>query len=498
MIVPVNAETETLPPNLDEALRAARAAGRAVLVRTSSKAESVPPWSRLALALQSGMELAAFSPPGGQWELLGLGAARRVVATGAGRIAKASSTIAALNETLVQDEHLADVPLWIGGFAFHHERDALAGSWRQWNTLEFVVPQTLYFQRGGQILHVTTLEVAPDENKEELRARWLKLQNPLPDEAPRWPAGRPLRFDEEAPAARRQWKELVDSALNAVREHNLRKVVVARYASARSDDALLRVAPAMTKLRATFPNCASFILRRPEGSCFVGATPEVLVATEAGTLRTMALAGTMPRGADEAADHANRDALQRSEKDQQEHRIVLDEILRGLSRLGIEVRERLSQEVVSYSNVHHLCTPVVAERPADVGLLELAAALHPTPAVCGTPVAQAYEWLAQHENWERGWYAGAVGWLDASGDGALHVALRSALVSSDRVEAFAGAGIVEASEPQREWQETDAKLRAVIDAFERGDEAALEHEAALRPNAGMEAARLNDAMRSER
>lgn len=497
MIVPVNAETETLPPLLAEALRAARETGRPVLVRTSSEVAERP-WSRVALALQSGVELAAFSPPGGQWELLGLGAACRVVATGAGRIAKASSAVAAINETLVQDEHLADVPLWIGGFAFHHERDALAGSWQQWNTLEFVVPQTLYFERDGCVLCVTTLEVNPEDEEQELHVRWLRLQSPPRQEALRRPVGRPLRFDEEAPAARRQWEELVDSALNAVREHNLRKVVVARYASARSNEALLRVAPAMMKLRATFPNCASFILRRPEGSCFVGATPEVLVATEGDNLRTMALAGTMPRGADERMDRANRDALQRSDKDQQEHRIVLDEILRGLSRLGIEVRERLSQEVVSYSNVHHLCTPVVAERPENVGLLELAAALHPTPAVCGTPVAQAYEWLAQHENWERGWYAGAVGWLDASGNGALHVALRSALVSADRVEAFAGAGIVEASEPQREWQETDAKLRAVIDAFERADDGAPEHAAATPADGARVASQANEAMRSER
>jgi isochorismate synthase len=200
------------------------------------------------------------------------------------------------------------------------------------------------------------------------------------------------------------------------------------------------------------PACTVFAFRRG-GRCFVGATPEKLLEKQGNRVRTEALAGS--------AAPAGHSALLQSEKDRAEHQHVVDAIRARLVAIGASVSGACAPELRALSHVVHLHTPITAELSTPLHVLDVVAALHPTPAVGGVPEAAALAWLARHEPFARGWYASPVGWFDERGDGDFRVALRSAVLAGDRAHLFAGAGIVRGSRPEMELAETRLKLAAL-------------------------------------
>jgi salicylate biosynthesis isochorismate synthase len=203
------------------------------------------------------------------------------------------------------------------------------------------------------------------------------------------------------------------------------------------------------------------------GRTFLGATPERLVEAQGRQFRTIALAGTTARGTDVASDGDLAATLLASEKDREEHAVVVDmlrETLRPIaSRLDIDRAPHISR----LPTVQHLASEVSGELRGDHGVLDLVDRLHPTPAVGGWPRTAALELLDEQEQLDRGWYAGPVGWLDANGDGEFVVAIRSGLVAGDQASLFVGCGIVGDSEPDREWIESELKLQSLVSALGR-------------------------------
>ncbi|GAA5102788.1 isochorismate synthase [Nocardia iowensis] len=200
------------------------------------------------------------------------------------------------------------------------------------------------------------------------------------------------------------------------------------------------------------------------GATLVGATPEVLIARHGDTVTLRPLAGTLPRLADPAADAAQAQELLASAKNRDEHAFVIEWIREKLSPVCAELFIPDGPELISTHEVWHLATPITGRlRDPATTALDLALLLHPTPAVCGTPTDLALDTIAELEE-DRGFYGGAVGWCDASGDGAWVVAIRSAELSADgrTVHAYAGGGIVAASDPKAELDETTAKLRTLL------------------------------------
>jgi isochorismate synthase EntC len=162
---------------------------------------------------------------------------------------------------------------------------------------------------------------------------------------------------------------------------------------------------------------------------------------------------------------AQADALRASGKDRREHDLVVRAIADALAAAGADVALPAEPSVRELRHVLHLHTPIRATLREPRHVLELAARLHPTPAVGGTPTAEAVAWIAAREPTPRGWYAAPVGWFDLDGDGELAVAIRSGLLAGPRVHLWAGAGIVAGSDPDRELAETDVKLRAMLGAL---------------------------------
>jgi isochorismate synthase EntC len=177
------------------------------------------------------------------------------------------------------------------------------------------------------------------------------------------------------------------------------------------------------------------------------------------------MAGSVARGASESEDARLASQLEESAKDAVEHRLVSRFVVEAMRPFAFDVRAR-EPEVVRFTNIQHLATNVSAELtdpPADA--LELAAALHPTPAVGGWPRAAADALIDELEGMERGWYAGAVGWIDGRGDGEFAVALRCGLLWEDGARLYAGVGVMPDSDPARELEETELKFKTLLSAL---------------------------------
>jgi isochorismate synthase len=258
-----------------------------------------------------------------------------------------------------------------------------------------------------------------------------------------------------APGARPHWNALVARALAAISSGVLDKVVLARSFDVECNSAI-DPGSVLAALEARYPACRSFLLRGSDGSAFLGATPEVLCRVEGDSLATEAMAGSAAPGG--AA------ALLGSRKDLREHRWVVDHILRSLSGIAGAVQRKAEPGLRTLANIVHLHTPISARLAPGRGVADLAAALHPTPAVAGVPAEAALRFIAQHEELDRGLYAGLIGWVGAD-RAELAVALRCALVRGSRARLFVGAGIVDGSSADREWEETELKAHALLDAL---------------------------------
>lgn len=220
------------------------------------------------------------------------------------------------------------------------------------------------------------------------------------------------------------------------------------------------------------PSAVRFLTPLPPGEDgtprhLIGATPELLLSKTGAAIHSRPLAGSARRSADAAQDQAAAEGLMQSDKDRREHRWVVEAILDGLAPYCEELAAPDSPELVSTQTMWHLGTRVggVLKDPAGVSSAELAAVLHPTPAVGGAPRASALALIPQLEGYDRGFYAGAVGWTDSAGDGEWYVSLRCAEVCGRQVRVYAGAGIVPGSVPGDEAQETSAKLQAMLRAL---------------------------------
>lgn len=184
-----------------------------------------------------------------------------------------------------------------------------------------------------------------------------------------------------------------------------------------------------------------------------------------GAVSAHGLAGSIGRGATPEEDARLGAQLLASAKDLAEHEIVVRTIRENLADICTDLHAPAAPTLLKLRNVQHLFTPISSTIVAGRTIFDLIERLHPTPAVGGRPREQALDWIREHEQLDRGWYAGPVGWLDAGGDGEFAVALRSALTEGNQAVLFAGCGIVADSDPAREYQESQIKLRAMLGAL---------------------------------
>ena len=270
----------------------------------------------------------------------------------------------------------------------------------------------------------------------------------------------PVRHDVTPILDEAEWCDRVAAARDDLRSGVAHKVVLARALAVLADGPISRV-EVLRRLRLAYPDCYLFAM--PE---LVGASPELLVAREDLSVRSHPMAGTVRRSGDAELDADRAAGLLASAKDRVEHQITIDRVHETLLPFCSYLDAEPEPSVTTLANLHHLSSLVEGRlaRPA-ASVLELVAALHPTPAVCGEPREAALSLIERYEGFDRGCYAGPVGWVDRHGNGEWAVGIRSAEIVGSTARLFAGVGVVEDSDPLAELDETRVKFEPMLAAI---------------------------------
>jgi len=301
----------------------------------------------------------------------------------------------------------------------------------------------------------------------ELRARWEQALERLlpvlyePIRGPLPAASLTRTFTEPD---RGGWSDLVHEALAEIAQGELEKVVPSRRLDV-TGTRRFDVGRLLGALSCLFPSCQIIDLRR-NGASFVAATPERLLHQRGSELEVDAIAGTAGRAEDTERDAALARALASSDKNLREHRVVIEAVREALRPCCNEIAVPEAPALMQLSNAQHLWSPIRARVAPELDVLDLAGLLHPTPATNGHPRRAARDWLRHAEPFVRGWYTGAAGIVEPDLSGELWVLLRCARVCGNHAELYAGAGIVAGSDPAEEWDETEAKLGAMLTALQ--------------------------------
>lgn len=266
-----------------------------------------------------------------------------------------------------------------------------------------------------------------------------------------------------------EYEQLVAKALPALNNQPLSKIVLARTMSVALDAPLQRHQLLQNLIRLN-PKGYNFGINvddnEHDNACFFGASPELLVRREGSEVSINPLAGTAARVADPIADDAIGQALLASKKDRHEHAIVIEQVVSALSPFCAELHVPDGPSLVKTATLWHLSTAIRGVLKAPyASSLKLALAMHPTPAVCGSPTLPARDFIEGLEPFDREYFAGAAGWCDANGDGEWAVAIRCGKYAQQQIRLYAGAGIVSASDPTSERKETGNKLRTMLNAL---------------------------------
>lgn len=346
-----------------------------------------------------------------------------------------------------------DLPLAYGALSFCPVL-AQDETWRGFRAAELVIPRVLY-RAVGDRGELCVIDPAGESDRAREHAdqiaTWLAQRRPASA-----PACVIASSDEAASQAR--FGQLAQELLALIRAGGAQKIVAARKVTLNLERAP-GPAQLLHTLGARHPSATRFCLRR-NGACFIGASPELLVERRGRLVQSDAVAGSAPN------TPARRAALLDSVKDRREHELVVEAIAQVLGTRCSQLSVPDGPKVRPSGTVAHLATElcgVLSSPPAH--LLSLVEALHPTPALGGTPREAALRHIAQHEGFERGLYGGPLGFVDRHGSGRFVVALRSMVLRGNAATLFAGAGLIEDSAVAREVEETSWKLRTLADAL---------------------------------
>lgn len=460
-------------PDLTEALTplVARAADRhrATLVSATVPVAPVDPISLYGMAQTLGASL--WLQPDAGVVFVGIGEAWAAQQLHQGRFEVVSVAWQALiDDAIVEvgNTPRETGPLLLGGFSFDEEPVA-SETWDGFETGCMTLPALLLSSTPEGSWLTASMMVEPDgvprgATVQSLDRTWASLADApvLPPE----PARQSLVVRRRTPDAV-SWRGSVARLAGAVGRGRLDKAVLSREITLQASSDI-DVTGVLRRLEASAPESTIFAFTRGSRT-FLGATPERLVSLHGRELRTMAMAGSAPRAIDATEDDALADQLLASDKEREEHEVVVQMLREALAPVAVELDIPRRPEVVRFRHVQHLLTPVSGRLTDDADVLTLVERLHPTPAVGGTPRGLALELIAEEEPHERGWYAGPLGWIGRDGDGEFVVALRSGVIDGAEATLYAGCGIVADSDPEREWDESSAKLQALgsaLGAFE--------------------------------
>jgi len=361
--------------------------------------------------------------------------------------------------------------MFLGGFSFFD--NITSQYWKSFRPASFTIPQWVVIKTN--MVSILTLNVElkafskPEDLHHYLQNHFKKIEQAITSNA----CQEISRSDKvildltsfQGDSEFTQWVNAIKQAKNAIDESTFEKIVLARHLAIpkRSDTTPTRI---LNHLRKQYTSCYNFLIHNPSGNTFLGSTPEQLGTFKDDLLQTEALAGSIQRGATVSEDVLWESKLTDSQKDHDEHNFVVKDILERLRPVADNLDYPKQPQIKKLSNVQHLFTPIQAKLKNNATALDVIRRLHPTPAVGGYPWEDAAPYIQRFENFDRGWYAGPVGWFNAKGDAEFAVGIRSGLITKSQAHFFAGCGIVADSDPKTEWKETNLKLKPMLSALQ--------------------------------
>lgn len=349
---------------------------------------------------------------------------------------------------------------YFGGFCFNSQNESDA-EWSNWGRGRFVLPQI----EIRKIKQTTTLacHIMPTKDSaatlKPIIHQLKELRNPeyQPAKSLTPPHARQNIPDHQS------WKTSVEHIIKTIDQNKFEKIVLARCV--RLDfDSPVNPFDLMSQLRTTTSNCFCFIFQFQHGESFIGASPERLYKRKKETIETEAVAGTRPRGKKDREDSFFQNDLLSSQKDNKEQKYVVTMIQNTLNLLCTSFQVDNNPSLLKWSAGHHLITHFQGQLKKNITDSILLANLHPTPAVAGTPTALALAEINAMETFDRGWYCGPIGYIGFD-QSEFAVAIRCALLQNNNAYLYAGAGIIQESSPQSEWEETENKLFNFLKSF---------------------------------
>lgn len=387
-----------------------------------------------------------------------------------------------------------DRPRLFGGFSFlsrtaaeqARTAESGAGAWSGFPVSRFVLPRLLLEGRDGRFRLVAqgTEGTTSHTDLQELLDRGeAMLAEANPDESNGAGDSGLVERASDPEAARARWDEAVGSLLEAMGRGEVEKVVLARIRDVQTPRPVDAIR-ALGFLRRENHRAHVYLFEPDPGRALLGAAPEILAELRGREFHATAVAGSVSRGATVEADAACARRLLASTKDRAEHRVTVDEMRTALDGHMVRLAVPGEPRVLTLARIQHLETPIHGLAREGDDVLSLVRALHPTPAVCGRPARTALSLIRSFEPFERGWYAGPVGWFDPAGDGDFAPALRSAVGGGGEWRLFAGAGIVEGSDAASEWDETALKFEPALRALLHGARVRSDEPGAAHRDAG--------------
>lgn len=413
--------------------------------------------------------------PAEQRVLIGTGTATTITTTGPGCIGTAATIwrdlqkYAVIGQASQTPPAYTNGPILFGGFAFD-PLNSHTPLWEDFPDGLLILPRLLFHcDKTNAALTINTM-IQPDtdikEVTKEISTTLQRLRITLEQTITQSqetvdavdPQQRLVMHDLLPPAA---WMAQVANAIQMIKEEAFQKVVLARAIQVSNEEQTFNIATTLRRLCKSYPTAYVFAIQRGK-RYFVGATPERLICGADGQIQTMALAGSAPRGTTEDEDQRLGKELLQSLKNQAEHRVVVETIYEALANICSRVWVANTPHLLKLKNIQHLETAITGSLLPGHSILEAIEDLHPTPAVGGFPRQPALAAIRAYEQLDRGWYAGPIGWVGASGNGEFAVALRCALIDGNQATLFAGCGIVAASQLESEFVESSLKLDVML------------------------------------
>jgi len=396
-------------------------------------------------------------------KIAGIGHAARLTSTdGDARFEDIRTQWQRLSSVIVKEEG-DQSPVLFGGFSFDPE-NRRKSEWERFPAALFVVPQIQLVEKDGRTfvsINLISEDTAAAADFDRLRV----IRDRLIHEAQvkeRGTAVKPdvLRIREYAKA---DYLRAVEGVRDGIREGGPEKVVIARSVGLEFKTRV-RHSEVLEHLAAEQQESYLFGLENG-GDFFFGATPERLVKMEDGRSLTACVAGSIRRGKTAEEDRMLGEGLLKDPKNREEHQFVVEMIGDVFRSFCSDIHIPAGPRLLKVRDIQHLFTPVEGKPNAGTDLLDLVQALHPTPALGGTPRNEALRMIRENEKMDRGFYGAPIGWMDTDGDGEFAVAIRSGLLKGDRAHLYAGGGIVGGSVPEEEYEETWVKFRPMMRAL---------------------------------